>query len=513
MDADIPREPLTERAMIALSLACAFGIFAFAGTMGLMGLCLAAVFVAVGIAGFVVWLFWRHPILPYDQRAVSRALKIISGVATLGALVQLARLCVFMINPAEVGYAIGPLRGPGLVVGHSCVSAYFVAAQSVSTVPDVYSVDLYSLPTERPDAVRKPKRIGSFNVDVYEYPPPFLLLPRVVAILAPDFLRFRMVWFGINGAVLLIGLLAIVRMMGPVAGTRALLLSPLVVVSDITINTLQIGNLEAMVFAIAMLGMMFFTQGRYAAGGLLLGYATLSKLFPGLLLVYLLVRRQWRALAWTAGLSVVLVVISLLDTGWAPYHAFVHQLPKLLSGEAFPAFRNPVSIAKNYSVPGMVFKLQLFGLPGASFAVMGLVGGIYLLIALAATVVLARRTLSRDEQPIVWLAILILASLRSPFLPSYAVLSALWLLTLLAATVAPTGKRLCVVVLAWVMLNAGIPQLHPDLRLVSIVALLPQAVMIILVVLAFRSWPEGSEDQAVVRGDARLPTIPDESGA
>jgi hypothetical protein len=179
-----------------------------------------------------------------------------------------------------------------------------------------------------------------------------------------------MFWFALNGAVLLIGLLAIVRVIGPVAGTRALLLSPLVFASDITINTLQIGNLEAMVFALAMLGMVLLAQGRYPAGGLLLAYATLSKLFPGLLIVYLVVRRQWRALAWTAGFAAALVLVSLLDTGWTPYHAFLHQLPKLLGGEAFPAFRNPVSIAKNYSVPGMVFKLHLFGLSGASFGVM-----------------------------------------------------------------------------------------------------------------------------------------------
>jgi len=67
-------------------------------------------------------------------------------------------------------------------------------------------------------------------------------------IVVPDFLRFRMIWFALNGAVLLIGLLAVARMLGPVAGRRALLLSPLVLASDLTIDTLQVGNLQAMVF-------------------------------------------------------------------------------------------------------------------------------------------------------------------------------------------------------------------------------------------------------------------------
>ena len=513
MDANVPTTQSMERTRIALGLACAFGIFAFAGVMGLTGSRPAAVIVALGTSACVAWLFWRRPLLPFDQGAVSHTLKVVSGLATIAALFQLGRLCIFIINPAATGYAIGPLRGPGLIVEHSCVSAYFVAARSVSTVPDIYSNDLYSFPYERPDAVRKPKRLGSFNIDPYQYPPPFLLLPRGLTLLAPDFLRFRMVWFALNGAVLLIGLLAIARFVGPATGTRALLLSPLVFASDITIATLQIGNLQAMVFALAMVGMMLLAQRRYAAGGLLLAYTTLSKMFPGLLLVYLFVRRQWRALAWTAGLTILLVLVSLMDTGRAPYHAFLEQFPKLMGGQAFPAFRNPVSIAKNYSAPGMAFKLRLFGLPGASFAAMRTVGSIYMLIALAATVVLARRTLHRDEQPPVWLTILILASLRSPFLPAYAVLPALWLLTLLAATVAPTAKRLCIVVLTWAMLNAFIPHLHPDPRLISIVILLPQVVMAILVVLVFRNRPQPSAAQVALEADASLLTTTDESGA
>jgi hypothetical protein len=244
--------------------------------------------------------------------------------------------------------------------------------------------------------------------------------------------------------------------------------------------------------------MVFLARGRYLTGGALLAYATLSKIFPGMLIVYLLVRRRWRALEWTVGLSTALVVISLLDTGWAPYHAFLHQLPRLLGGEAFPAFRNPASIAKNYSVPGMVFKLQLFGLPGTSFAAMRIVGWIYTPIVLAATIILARQRRNRDEQPILWLAILILASLRSPFLPSYAVIPAVWLLTLLAATLSPTMNRLCIMLLAWVVLNAAIPQLHPDPRLASIALLAPQAVIVILVVIAFRHRPESSGTEAFV---------------
>src|SRR5260370_29174053 len=137
----------------------------------------------------------------------------------------------------------------------------------------------------------------------------------------------------------------------------------------------------------------------------------------------------------------------------------------------------------------MAFKLQLFGVHGAWFGAMKIVGWIYTLIVLAATVIVARRTLNREQEPLVWLTILILASLRSPFLPAYAVIPVLWLLTLLAATVAPTVRMLCGMLLAWVMLNIALPQQGPDPRLMSVIILLPQAVIVILILLALRSRP------------------------
>jgi alpha-1,2-mannosyltransferase len=487
------------RALIALSLACAFGIFAFAAAMGFKGSRLVAVIVALGIAAFVAWFFWRRPIVPLDEGATSRALNVISGLATIAALLQLARLCVFIVNPAAVGFAIGPSRGLGLTINHSCLSAYYVAARSVATVPNVYAWELYAFPDEGPTAPRKPRPIGSFNIDAYEYPPPFLLLPRTLAILTPEFLRFRMVWFALNGAMLVIGLLVVARMLGPVAGTRALLFSPLVLASDIPIATLQVGNLQAIVSSLAMIAMVLFAQRRYAAGGALLAFATVSKLFPGLLLVYLLIQRKWRALAWTVGLCIALIAISLVDTGWAPYKAFLDHLPRLLGGEAFPAFRRPWAVAQNFSVPGMALKLRLFGVTGASFGAMKIVGWIYSLILLAATVFVARRTLTREQEPLAWLTILILASLRSPFLPLYAVIPALWLLTLLAATVTPTFKTLFGVLLAWVILNIMAPT-SVDPRLVAAIILLPQTVIVILIVLALRGRPDLSDHASASLG-------------
>jgi hypothetical protein len=266
------------------------------------------------------------------------------------------------------------------------------------------------------------------------------------------------------------------------------LLTPLVWAAIPTLSALQKGNVQLMVVALAMLAMVLFERRRSALGGALLAFALVSKLYPGLLLVYLLTRRDWRAVAWTTAFAIGFTIASVLDTGWGPMAAFLDHLPGLLGGEAFPAFRNPAAIAINYSVPGLVFKLKLFGVPGMSFATAKLVGWAYTLIAVAATILAARRRLRDDDRPLVWMAILLLATLRSPFLPqAYAAIPPLWLLTLLVATAAPSAKTLFPMMLTWIALNVFIPLDVPmDPRLLSVILLLPQAVTVALAVFALR---------------------------
>ena len=53
-----------------------------------------------------------------------------------------------------------------------------------------------------------------------------------------------------------------------------------------------------------------------------------------------------------APLAVAFIVLTFLEFGWAPYAAFLDHLPGLLGGEAFPAFRNPMAMAINFSSAG-----------------------------------------------------------------------------------------------------------------------------------------------------------------
>ena len=474
------------KALIVVSLAVAAGICAFAMAAGLSGSLPLAFLLGAVAGGIAGWAVWTRPIVAIDEAAASRGLKIVSGLATVVALVQLALLTVFMVAPAQVAYSTVPSSGWEL--RHSCLSAYFVAGEAVAQGQDVYDPALYNAPDDDKSGVRKARMIGPFGIDVYEYPPPFLLVPRACRLLTTDFMRMRTFWFGLTAGIVLLAMLVVARRLGPAAGTRALLLLPLAWAGMATMNTLQKGNIQPVVIAIAMLAMVLFERSRYAAGAALLAYAILAKLYPGMLGVYLIARRQWRAAAWTAAMGLLLVALTLLDVGVPPFKAFVHHLPGLLSGEAFPAFRNPGAKAINISVPGLVFKAGLFGVPGMGFGASKIVGWIFTIVIVWATVRAARRGPSEREKPLVWMAILILATLRSPFLPqTYGVFPALWILTLLAATYAPSARTLFLVLLAGLTLNVHWPlDWAMDPRARALMNALPQTATIALAVLGLR---------------------------
>ena len=248
-------------------------------------------------------------------------------------------------------------------------------------------------------------------------------------------------WYILNLALVVIAIIAIARRLEPSIGPTVVWLAPLILVPLSIIFTFQIGNVQLACIAGSMLAMLWFERAReapratllYAAGAVLLGYMAASKLYPGMLVVYLLCRRDWRAVAWTSAAGIAFVVVGLIDLGLPTHLAFLDHLPCLLSGESFPNLRNPYGISANMSVPGLARKLSLYGLPWSSFDAMRVVGWIYTLVVVAIVARLARADRSPAFEPVAWLVILLLATLRSPVLPVYGIFPTVWLLTILLA--------------------------------------------------------------------------------
>ena len=458
---------------IALGLFC--GIATFAVGWGLTSS--RPIATGVALVATVLVIFWTssRSVLQLQSSAVPKPLKWVAGVAAVVALLQLGRLTVFMVDPTEVNYSNFPSNS--WEVHHSCLTAYFCAVEAVDTQPNIYDESLYALPGKA-NEVRKARLIETFRIDQYEYPPAFLLLPRVLHAIAPSFLPHRALWFGLNLLVLMGAMLIAARFLSTAAATRAIVLVPLLFVALPTLSMLQKGNIQGMVIALALVAMLWLERGRHAAGGAVLAYTIVSKLYPGLLLIYLIVRKQWNALAWTAGFGALYLTLSVADVGIEPYRAFIHHLPGLLGGEAFPAFRNPAALAINLSIPGLAFKLKLFDVPGMGFGAAKVIGWIYTAIALWLTVLFAKRARTDEEKLLVVLTVIILATLRSPFLPTaYATFPALWLLTLMGAAVNPSTRTLIITLVTWALLTVYVPMQWMPPRALAILTLLPQVTM------------------------------------
>lgn len=369
---------------------------------------------------------------------VPRGVVVLSLAAAAILVVHLARMSVYMVQPAATGWSLMPWNDFG--TQHSCFTGYWAAARDVDDAPNVWGPDLNSSPGPTPGS-RVAKTIGPFAIDTYEYTPTFLIVPRALMWLIPDFVVARAVWYLLNLAVVAGAIIAVARRLAPAMGRAVVWLAPLILVPLAVLVTFQIGNVQLACIAGSMLAMLWFERARdarsatllYAGGGLLLGLMAVSKLYPGMLVLYLLLRRDWRAVAWTAAAGVAFVMVGLVDLGLPAHMAFLDHVPRVLSGESFPNLRNANGISANMSVPGLARKLSIYGLPWSSFEAMRVVGWIYTLVLLAVVARLARARRSTAFAPVVWLVILLLATLRSPVLPVYGIFPTVWLLTIVLA--------------------------------------------------------------------------------
>ncbi len=392
-----------------------------------------------------------------------RRLFVIAWVMfSLLATYRVTMLGTYMLDVSKTENAINPTLRPlgdavfakPFFVQHNCFTCYVLGARYASDgVDNIYDAKLYRDPQQKTDIHRT---IGdALTIDRYQYPPPFLILPRALMAVTSNFFQMRTYWFVLNVVLFGAAVWMLAHWIGDGRFHAYWFVWPLVLIAPNTLGTLQVGNTHFLIITMAMLGMLALETRRYAFGGLLLGFAIVSKLFPGLLLVYLIVRRRWSAVLWTCGAMVAICVATLLVFGVKPFDAFVgFQLGRLFSGEAFNfAWTNPRAIAVNSSVMGAAFKLQKLGVLGNLDALT--MSKVYVwchTVMLGVVIVIAglrdRRPATTSPSPEcldqrrvllaqTWIALLVLGQLRSPFLPwGYGSVAVLWLI----ASFAPNNR-------------------------------------------------------------------------
>ena len=397
---------------------------------------------SVAMAGIVVpaavLAAWRIArVLPaWIDGARHRRPALALGWALLGllAVVQVTRLSLFMADPNAVQHSLTPWND--FSRHHSCLTSFVVAAHfERAGYANIYDPELYGRGQGPPQSF-----IGPFGLDLYEYPPTFLPLALLATRFAHDFFRIRMLWFALGAALFALTLVLQVRALDGAQRRFVALLSPALFIAMPMLMCQQLGNFQIMAFVLPMLALFALESGRTRSGAAVLAAVIVGKIFPGILGIDLLARRKWREAGWTAAFGALLLVMALVVVRWETFRAFFSfQLPRLSDGTAFPWMELPDRMVRmsgtNFGIYGLVKKLQALHVVGMNQHSARIVSQIYGVAVIAIAALASRRrretVLARAQ---LWLALLTLASLRAPFVPSvYATIGTVWLILLIAA--------------------------------------------------------------------------------
>jgi hypothetical protein len=111
-------------------------------------------------------------------------------------------------------------------------------------------------------------------------------------------------------------------------------------------RNLEYGQLYLFLLLLIAAACWAYLRGHRALAGGLIAIAAACKIFPILLFVFFLQRRDWRALTWGAITGVASVVISVAIFGWNVHRTYLHEiLPWALHGGGLQPYQAGASIS------------------------------------------------------------------------------------------------------------------------------------------------------------------------
>lgn len=436
-----------ERTGVALAVGATCGLIAWPALGVLVGR--LAIPVALVLGATLMWLARRRLPRSLDGSfRTRRGVAIAWSVLALVTIVQTARLSAYMADASRDWFLTTKQE---FWSKHMCMVAYFYAAD-LDRQGEANVYDAAHYPGLNREAQVHPTVANLAPEDPYQYPPPFLLLPRLAIAWSDDFFAIRPVWYALQAIVFLLIAVWLARWVGGTRGRWAAWLVPLLWISVPSMLNFQYGQFHVTTIALALGAFVAFERGRHGFGGSLLAASILAKGFPGILMIPLLLQRRWRAVAWTGVWSVAFTLVTWGVLGSDVFVAFFsHHLPRLRDGSAFafetawPELLTPI-LAGNVSPFALVRKLGELGVPGMStdLALAFHTGYGFLLLGAA---VLAARVHDARRRALVWLALINLSAMTSPAAwGDYVPLGTLWLLTLMIG--GTSGRRALWITLA-----------------------------------------------------------------
>jgi hypothetical protein len=312
------------------------------------------------------------------------------------------------------------------------------------------------------------------------YPPPLAALVTPLAGLFPtDPIPGLWIWSGLGAIVLVASILAIARSerlaerFPLLTGRWVWLLVAAAFALPPVVDELVNGNVH--LFLVGLLTVAWLGIRRAdaapdhpagdAAIGIALGIATVIKLFPGLLLLWLALRGRWRAVGWAVSAALALALVTLPITGLEPWA----QYPTVLVNMSAP-------IDTSAALSPVTWLAPLLGFDVAKWLVWGLV-------ALAVVWLAGRSNGSLAAERVGFAATAVLALAATPALwTHYLSVLVVPLLLALASGVAPA-----LLGLAYVLLSAGYQAALGDAVWVTVRLLPTLGVLVLLAALLWRA--------------------------
>jgi len=273
-------------------------------------------------------------------------------VVVILAVVLLARLAQFV-------YWTGQLQW-----GYD-FSAYWTAADHL----------LHRQPLYLPDQLAGP--YAPQRQFLYLYPPAFAAAAIPFAALFGDYRLAEWLWTAIGAAIVVWVVLALHR--SERLGERYRMLDGrgrwLMVAAAFAfppvVAELVLGNVNVLLlglFTAAWLGIRHEASGSRAAAatGIAIGLATVIKLFPGVLLLWLLLTRRYRAAGWAVVAAAVFIAVTLPITGIQPWRDY----PTVLANLAAPSDTTDTLAPTVWLAPYLGFTLARLLVTAAGLAML-----------------------------------------------------------------------------------------------------------------------------------------------
>lgn len=220
-------------------------------------------------------------------------------------------------------------------------ASYYYAVQAAAKGIDPYDVRAIGALADS-DGTRS-------SVHPFLYPPPFLALMSWTRVFSLS--EAYRVWFWLDSLFLLAALLSLWKWI-PRPSTAAAIAVLLASFTPI-LDTHVMGQANLLVLSLLCAGMLQTTRGRPELGGALVGAACMLKPLPGLIVLWWLLTRQWRALGGTGAAAVCLSLLTLPVLGFADQLSFYRvALPSIGSG-SYGGLTVSIDLLANHSIANL----------------------------------------------------------------------------------------------------------------------------------------------------------------